>query len=122
MRDQGTLLGDLIGRESFALLAELRDLRRNIDHAPGSLKLVVAALNRYGDFFLQALQVLLGLGKLRPSLAHGSPPLAEVPQCVVQVSAHGAKVADEERNTVLAAVAPLRTHILQVRRFYRCSA
>src|SRR5260370_38809079 len=117
MRDQGTLLGDLIGRESFALLAELRDLRRNIDHAPGSLKLVIAALNRYGDFFLQALQGLLGFGKLRPSLAHGSPPLAEVPERVGQVYADGAKVADEERHTVLVAVARKCGNVCTVRRF-----
>jgi hypothetical protein len=63
-------LGCLIGREALALLVEVRDLRRNVDHGPGSLNFVVAAFNRHGDFFFQALQVLLGLGKLRPSLAH----------------------------------------------------
>src|SRR6266436_4847210 len=38
-------------------------------------------------------------------LAHGSAALTEIPERVVQVYAHGAKVADEERHTVLVAVA-----------------
>src|SRR5260370_2428337 len=50
-------------------------------------------------------------------LAHGSAALTEIPERVVQVYAHGAKVADEERHTVLVAVARKCGDVWNVRRF-----
>lgn len=60
----------LIGREAFTFPAELCDLCGKVDHALGPFQLVVAALNLNCDLFLEALEILLGLRKLRGMLAH----------------------------------------------------
>jgi len=40
--------------------------------------------------------MLLRFGKLRGTLADGSATLAEIPECVVQVNAEFAEVANQE--------------------------
>src|SRR5260370_42483587 len=50
-------------------------------------------------------------------LAHGSAALTEIPERLVQAYAHGAKLAYEERHTVLVAVASKCGDVWNVRRF-----
>src|SRR5260370_28138179 len=98
-------LGCLIGRQAFALLAELCDLGCDMDHAAGAFELVVAAFDGHADLLFQVLKILLGFGKLRGVLAHGGATLAEIPERVVQIYSEGAEVMNEESRTVLRAIA-----------------
>src|SRR5580704_15450374 len=57
IRNQSGALCSLIGRETFALGAELGHLSGDIDHTSGPLKLVEATFNVNGYLFFQALKV-----------------------------------------------------------------
>src|SRR5260370_27034010 len=98
-------MGGLICRQAFALLAELGDLSRDMDHAAGALQLVVAAFDGHADLLFQVLKILLGFGKLGGVLAYGGATLAEIPERVVHVYSYRSEVMNEERHTVLVAIA-----------------
>src|SRR6266481_3920627 len=91
--NQNYALRGLIGRQTFAFLAELCDLSCYVDHALGPFELVVATLDGNGDLIFQVLEILLRFGELRGMFAHGGVTLAEIPECVVQVNAEIAEVA-----------------------------
>src|SRR5260370_25847267 len=78
-------LGGLIGRQAFALLAELGDLSRDMDHAAGALQLVVAAFDGHADLLFQVPKILLGSAKLARVLAYGGATLAEFPESAIHV-------------------------------------
>src|SRR5215469_2703060 len=101
-QDKSLLL--LVVCQSFALFAEFCSLGGNIDHAAGSLELVIAALDGHGDLLFEVLQILLGFFELCLAFPYGGSTLAEIKHRIVEVDADGPEIPDQEGNAVLIAV------------------
>ena len=88
----------------------------NIDHAAGSLELVIAALDGHGDLLFEVLQTLLGFFKLRLAFPYGGSTLAEIEHRIVEVDADGSEIPDQERNAVLIAVSYICRYVGNISR------
>src|SRR6516165_2102884 len=101
-QDDSLLL--LVVCQTLALFAEFGGLGGDVDHAPSSLELVIAAFDGHGDLLFEVLQILLAFFELCLALPYGGSPFAEIEHRIVEVDADGPEIPDKERHTVLITV------------------
>ena len=100
----GALL-ELLGGEAARFGAKREKFFGDFYHFAGAFQLVVGGLDAEFDFFFNAREILLGLGKLGGVLANGGAPFAAIKEIVAKMKPERAEIAGEEGDVFLVAVA-----------------